>query len=360
MKEENDIHDLLLSEERESFKKQYLKDKYIINDAETKPYYTWSSINDHQLDNLKMGISFSVLSEPIIHKSFQKIAGYGNIKKWSSKTGEHVREVEETGYVVPEFRFILIQLNKQKISEDDYTKALSKLDLENDSEIPFNTIHQISAYRDALLKQIIRQANIISDINQNIISVFKVYLYETKLAIGTSDISSDEKLKLLKKTYDTSSAIIHLIARGAPSKDVTEQYIPDLKKWNRYLPEKYWESTINGLNKYCKSRDKILETTAILAKQYLPYESLLEDVLLNNQIKTPEDFSEVNSQNDLSKYYNDEYWVIAHDYYHLGMSWKEVYNKVSEEMEEAGLERRHITFDSFKNGKQYYLKKNGR
>jgi hypothetical protein len=278
----------------------YHGDKYSYSVGKYGLYYKWGTHNEKEFDP---GFNWSGvfrMKESISFKSTIRATG----EKEKRDFGDRIIEIpitEPTGYLRQEFNFINSLFYNYTRNTDEYRNLLQVFRLTEKENIKPEMIPLISGYRDALMIQINRQVEAVGKINLEIIKVLKVFYFEGKKATlkgDTSDYSTEEiKVRanyFTEKNHQIKLFFEVLIAPGAKS-DLIENHRLTKEMLNHsYLGDDIIKPTLSGIITFTKQRDPLLVVSAKLASTVTALDSILEDIFLNDRVKSNEQY-----ENDL-------------------------------------------------------------
>lgn len=275
-------------------------DKYDYTVGRYGLYYRWSSGNDKQFGTSNNWGNIFIKEEPISFKSTTKVTG-----KKKLDFGDRVFETtitEPTGFLRPEFNFVKHLFYNYARNTDEYRNLLNVFSVTEGENIKAETIPLISNYRDTLMNQIQRQIDGIEKINSDIIDVLKVFYYEgkTETLKGYPDEYSSEEADIRgeyfhEKIQQIKSFVDSLIFLGTNSDSIKKSILTEELLEHDYLGKDIIEPTFTGIITLAKQRDPILIVSAKLTSTITALESLLEDIFLNDRVKSNEQY-----ENDLS------------------------------------------------------------
>lgn len=357
-------------------------------------FYCWTEECDKLYDrNVEWDKIFKT-RDPIIFETSLKVTGIQKVKSIDDKDQSDYYEIPEreaTGYIIPEYDFLNHKLKKLgfysvKDTELAYSEALNLLELTPDSKITVAKYAEIGNYRNTLFEQIKRQANAVYNINKVIADVFKVYYFESEKAVILAKLNEDSEEKLIQIDLDWREIKNNLsehfgrrVQMGMSLEDIKESFesafklaettgfhYPESKYFEKnkikYISKEIHESVMGGYRALMKEKEPLMEKAATIYRKISPLESLLEDFLFENKIKTSEEFSKKlfsieQFREKVSKVVGLQYWETAHQMHPDEGVWEEIHEKIEKRRESFGLERKHTSFGGFKNAKKDVMDK---
>jgi hypothetical protein len=275
-------------------------DKYSYTVGKYGLYYKWNTDKEKEF---KPGFNWNgvfKMKDSISFKSTIRATG----EKEKRDFGDRIIEIpitEPTGYLRQEFNFINKLFYNYSRNTDEYKNLLQVFSLVEMENIKPEVIPLISGYRDALMIQINRQVKAVGKLNSEIIEVLKVFYFEGEketLKGNTSDYTTEELTLrghyFTEKNHQIKLFVEVLIAPGAKS-DLIENHGLTNKMLNHsYLGDDITQPTLNGIITLTKQRDPLLIVSAKLASTVTALDSILEDIFLNDRVKSNEQY-----ENDL-------------------------------------------------------------
>lgn len=267
-------------------------------------YYHWNKSNDRQL--IPMGYNWSGdfdIPEPIYFESSHRSTGklkkveFPAVKELNQeKRTVEFPQTEPTGYLTPRYSFINAQFFVYDDKGDEYQNALEIFEINEEDVIPPEKIPLISNYMSALHNQLVRQVQEISKLDRQIANVLKVYYYESEqLTLNNlKNISIKERNKKINDWGDISqnvkSLFQSLITKGASSELIENHWMVGELRKNSYVSDHLIEATIHGILTLSKKKDPLINMAVQLAHKINPLESILEETLLNDRVKSKVQF----------------------------------------------------------------------
>lgn len=204
-------------------------------------------------------------------------------------------ESEGSGYVRPYFRFIdqrILAVSERLV---DYKRMVGNFNLMAPKE---ELLNKVSSYRDKLFTQIERQSDKVDEINSEILNLLKVIFHEAVISLkeetdtGRFDANQFPELRLFGRDS---------ILRGANLEMAKSNWVSVVEELDAFISKNLIESTTAGLNALLKKRESYLKMAEDLARDILPLETIIEQVIIGNEF----------SENDLNRMEMPNPWEIA-------------------------------------------------
>jgi hypothetical protein len=216
------------------------------------------------------------------------------------------------GYVYPDFPFISYSNYGKYNTEEIYeTLATKYFELKKNEFIPTDKVSEITSFRNALIDQIKRQAEVCNKYDNQIADVLKVFWYEVDQIILTNENINDEEsrrqelLIVVQELFDNC-------CKGISFKKLTDEFgllIDDLK----FAPRKIIKSIKAGLNAILKNKEPIIDLSTKLHVRLLAVEYLLYQALNSKGMLDAKSYSQITKRafsNDYGLHQENRQWII--------------------------------------------------
>ncbi len=188
---------------------------------------------------------------------------------------------ESTGYVKP---------NYWKFNpENHYSQVLEILGIEEGSDLTVEKLIQLESYNQYLNKQLQRQFQYLEAMNEKIVSILKVLIYEVNTSVDK--YSDDEsKTKAMVATFNELHWFYKDQIIGLESaEDIVRSFDRIISPWADMMSG--IQSYIHrGINYLSEERQTVISFTNMILGKAEAVESILEDSYLNDRIKSAKEF----------------------------------------------------------------------
>jgi len=235
------------------------------------------------------------LIDAIEYRSKEKFVPTGEKRKKSDEVytidGDDEYEVTElisqTGYLKPK-----IQFTESLFTNQDYEKMLDKFDLKLAATVPPEKYTQIALFKNTLETQFDRQASAIVKLHEQIAEEIGS-LYSNIEQTMLNDQQKEHPEVFQKKPPEgwpelvlDLLSIFNRIQHGMSPDDIKSRKILDQFVHNKYIDNDLAEEITERILSYSRKREPYIRTLKELIKQLLPLESIIEDFILDQEIKS--------------------------------------------------------------------------
>lgn len=241
-----------------------------------------------------------IIIDAIKYRTEEEHVSTDRKKKFEDVELDIAESIPRTGFVKQK-----IQFTESTFTFDDYEKMLVKFDLKSDTTVPLETYTQIESFKNALETQFNRQASEIVKLHQRIAEEFGTLYSHAEQAMLDEQQKKhpkDFKNKLPEGWSDLTlnlHSIFNRIQYGMSPEKIKRLKVLDSLFQNKYIDQDLAGETAENIMGLCRRREPIIDKLRVLTKKILPLESITEDYLLDQEIKSIQNIHEKEAFKDM-------------------------------------------------------------